>query len=150
MKVPFVNVLSSMLDPDQPLTAAERDEWGDPNDAQALFALSTAYLATRRYDAAYETGRKAFRLSGDSTTRYHAARVAAIAAMGAERPMQSQFWLRRAGDNAPSEAERDKIRRQFSYLRYETPFRFQFDASISPSSNVNSGADSANRLHSAQ
>ncbi|MAQ82977.1 MAG: hypothetical protein CMH12_07080 [Maritimibacter sp.] len=115
----------------------------DPNDAQALFALSTAYLATRRYDAAYETGRKAFRLSGDSTTRYHAARVAAIAAMGAERPMQSQFWLRRAGDNAPTEAERDKIRRQFSYLRYETPFRFQFDASISPSSNVNSGADSA-------
>ncbi len=115
----------------------------DPEDSQALFALSTAYLATRRWDAAYETSRKAFRFAEDDTDRYHAARVASIAALAGERRIQSQFWLRRAGDNAPTEAERNKIQRQFAYLRHETPFRFQLDASVSPSSNINSGSDSA-------
>jgi oligopeptidase B len=29
--VPFVDVLSSMLDPSLPLTKHEYDEWGEPN-----------------------------------------------------------------------------------------------------------------------
>ncbi|MCD8483560.1 MAG: prolyl oligopeptidase family serine peptidase [Verrucomicrobia bacterium] len=32
--VPFVDVLSSMMDPDLPLTTFEYEEWGDPNDAE--------------------------------------------------------------------------------------------------------------------
>ena len=32
--VPFVDVITTMLDPDIPLTTSEYDEWGDPNDKQ--------------------------------------------------------------------------------------------------------------------
>lgn len=31
-RVPFVDVVTTMLDPDIPLTTSEYDEWGDPND----------------------------------------------------------------------------------------------------------------------
>ena len=34
-RVPFVDVVTTMLDPDIPLTTFEYDEWGDPNDPQA-------------------------------------------------------------------------------------------------------------------
>ena len=33
--VPFVDVLTTMLDPDIPLTTSEYDEWGDPNEKEA-------------------------------------------------------------------------------------------------------------------
>ena len=39
--VPFVDVVTTMLDPDIPLTTSEYDEWGDPNDPAAyLYMLS--------------------------------------------------------------------------------------------------------------
>ena len=34
-RVPFVDVVTTMLDPDIPLTTFEYDEWGDPNDPDA-------------------------------------------------------------------------------------------------------------------
>ena len=33
--VPFVDVITTMLDPDIPLTTSEYDEWGDPNEREA-------------------------------------------------------------------------------------------------------------------
>ena len=33
-RVPFVDVITTMLDPDIPLTTAEYDEWGDPNQKE--------------------------------------------------------------------------------------------------------------------
>jgi oligopeptidase B len=33
-RVPFVDVVTTMLDPDIPLTTSEYDEWGNPNDKQ--------------------------------------------------------------------------------------------------------------------
>jgi oligopeptidase B len=32
--VPFVDVITTMLDPDIPLTTSEYDEWGNPNDKE--------------------------------------------------------------------------------------------------------------------
>ena len=34
-RVPFVDIVTTMLDPDIPLTTFEYDEWGDPNDPEA-------------------------------------------------------------------------------------------------------------------
>lgn len=36
IKVPFVDVVSTMLDPSLPLTMHEYDEWGNPNE-KAVF-----------------------------------------------------------------------------------------------------------------
>ena len=42
-QVPFVDVLTTMLDPTLPLTVTEREEWGDP------IAAPTAYARLRGY-----------------------------------------------------------------------------------------------------
>src|SRR3954466_16336866 len=41
-EVPFVDVLTTMLDPSAPLTATEWDEWGDPRDP-ADYAYMASY-----------------------------------------------------------------------------------------------------------
>ena len=46
LKVPFVGVLAAMLDPEQPLTLHERDEWGDPIACEAAFDAIRAYCPT--------------------------------------------------------------------------------------------------------
>ncbi|MGP1958555.1 MAG: S9 family peptidase [Arsenophonus sp. NC-CH8-MAG3] len=40
-KVPFVDVLTTMLDPSIPLTTGEYDEWGDPAEQAAYFRLKS-------------------------------------------------------------------------------------------------------------
>jgi oligopeptidase B len=52
-KVPFVDVLSTMLDSSLPLTVTEYEEWGDPNE-------ETAYLYMRSYSPYDNVERKAY------------------------------------------------------------------------------------------
>lgn len=40
-EVPFVDVLTSMLNPDQPLTTGEYDEWGNPADSTFYFYIKS-------------------------------------------------------------------------------------------------------------
>lgn len=59
LHVPFVDVLTSMLDENLPLTSNEYDEWGDPREA-AHYAAIAAYspldnVAPRPYPAQYVT-----------------------------------------------------------------------------------------------
>lgn len=115
----------------------------DPGDGAALLAMAMAHLTRAEYRAAHAASRRAFRNTDDPEYRYQAARVAAISALAGERRLQSQFWLRRAADMAPTPADRAKIERQFAALRAETPWSYRFDLSVTPSSNVNGGADSA-------
>ncbi len=42
-KVPFVDALTSMLDPDLPLTAGEWEEWGNPLEDPAAYGWMAAY-----------------------------------------------------------------------------------------------------------
>ncbi len=115
----------------------------DPRDADALLAMAAVGLAKGAWPEAGRLGRRAFRLSGDPEARFHAARVAATAAAAQKRLLPAQFWLRRAGDLAPTEADRAKIARNWRALQAETPWRYRFDMSAMPSSNVNGGAESA-------
>ena len=41
--VPFVDVVTTMLDDSIPLTSAEYDEWGDPRDETAYSPASTTF-----------------------------------------------------------------------------------------------------------
>jgi oligopeptidase B len=42
-EVPFVDALSTILDPDQPLTITEWEEWGNPLEDEAIFQAMLAY-----------------------------------------------------------------------------------------------------------
>ena len=129
--------------PDVALTLTQKLLAEDPEDTTAHLASGTAHLAMGDWDAAYSGGRMAFRHAQTDGQKYQAARVAALAAMGDDRKLISQFWLRRAGDVAPTEVDRTRIERQFRILKAQTPLSYRFDFSSTPSSNVNGGSEVA-------
>jgi len=55
MRVPFVDVINTMLDESLPLTVGEFEEWGNPKDRGYYDLMKTydpyANIATRRYPA---------------------------------------------------------------------------------------------------
>ena len=58
--VPFVDALTSILDPDLPLTVVEWDEWGDPLHDPEVYAYMKSYspyenIAARPYPAILAT-----------------------------------------------------------------------------------------------
>ncbi len=129
--------------PDVALSLARELLAQDRQDAAAHLAAGTARLSMGDWRAAYRDGRRAFRHADTPDARYSAARVAALAALGEDRTMLAQFWLRRAGDVATDPADRARVERQFLVLKAKSPWRYRFDFSATPSSNVNGGADSA-------
>jgi oligopeptidase B len=57
-QVPFVDALTTILDPDLPLTVAEWDEWGDPLHDAEVYAYMKSYspyenVSAREYPAIY-------------------------------------------------------------------------------------------------
>ena len=42
LRVPFVDLLTTMAQPELPLTVHEYDEWGDPSDPAALQLVSVS------------------------------------------------------------------------------------------------------------
>jgi oligopeptidase B len=52
-QVPFVDVVTTMLDESIPLTTNEYDEWGNPNDAQVLRLPAVLFAVRQRARAAY-------------------------------------------------------------------------------------------------
>lgn len=62
LKVPFVDVLSTMLDSSLPLTTHEYDEWGDPSDPLVRkyiqnYSPCDNIPGVRSGDSAYHTGK---------------------------------------------------------------------------------------------
>jgi len=115
----------------------------NPRDPAALLAMSAVDLTFGNWERASQASRVVFRNSDRQVFRFHAARVAATSAAAQQKLVPAQFWLRRAGDLAPSEVERAKIERNFALLRAESPWRYRFNLSTTPSSNVNGGSDYA-------
>ena len=115
----------------------------NPEDGLAHLARSTAFLMKRAWSSAYRGGRLAFRHATDREGKYHSARVAALAAVGANRNLLAQYWFRRAGDFAETDRERARVEEQFRVIKSRSAVRFRFDASVMPSSNVNGGSESA-------
>ncbi|MEM1389289.1 MAG: surface lipoprotein assembly modifier [Pseudomonadota bacterium] len=115
----------------------------DPDDADAHLAMSTVHLSEQDWEAAFVASKRAFRFSDVSVNRYHAARVAAAAAIANKRVIPAQYWLRRAGDLAPGPVQRRAVERNFRLLRAETPWSYKFRFSAVPSDNVNGGSSNA-------
>ncbi len=49
-RVPFVDAVTSMLDPTLPLTVGEREEWGDPLDDPEVYAYMKSYTPYENID----------------------------------------------------------------------------------------------------
>ena len=127
--------------PGMALTLTQQLLAKDPNDSTAHLATGTAHLSLGRWKDAYRGGRLAFRHSDTQVEKFQAARVTALAAMADNRTMLSQFWFRRAGDLAPTEADRNRIKQQFRVVQSRSPWNFRFNFSSTPSSNVNGGSE---------
>lgn len=59
LQVPFVEVLTSMLDPSLPLTVHEYDEWGNPAADPTTFAYIRDYSPTDNVKQQVPNDRKA-------------------------------------------------------------------------------------------
>jgi hypothetical protein len=86
---------------------------------------------------------RAWRLSTDASGRYEAARLAAAAALAEERPGLAGLWLRLALAAAPNSAEERRTEAQAEAVRRLSPWRTTLGFGLSPSDNVNGGAESA-------
>lgn len=114
-----------------------------PNDPQALSVLAAVGLATQEPEAAKVVASRAFRLTGDDTTRFRAARLAAKASVDLGQDASAKYWLRRAVQVAPDPKSHNATVRDFLTIRQNAPLRLDLDLSIRPSDNVNQGARDA-------
>jgi tetratricopeptide (TPR) repeat protein len=112
----------------------------DPDDVTALLVQSRALRDLGEAAAALAPARKAWSLTTAPHARHEAAMVMAQALASAERRTAAQFWLRRAAQVAPTQAQADDARRDFSYVRARNPWVFSANLSAAPSSNVNNGS----------
>ena len=60
-EVPFVDTLSTMLDPNLPLTVTEWEEWGNPIESDSIYEVMRSYspvdnVSPQSYPAVYATG----------------------------------------------------------------------------------------------
>ncbi len=113
----------------------------DPTDEYGLLTMSALYLGAGDESQSYQNARRAFRHADDPELKFHAARLSAISAMANDRTIPTQFWLRRAGDLAPSEEHRARVEQNYRIFQAQNPWRWRFDTSIEPSSNVNGGSE---------
>ena len=112
----------------------------DPDDVSALLLSAYASAALREYERAKVAARRAYRLAHSRSIRYQAARLMAVSHANSERLTLAQIWVRRAQLNSPSPMHTAALARDYRQLRQSNDFQFNFDFSITPSSNVNNGS----------
>ena len=112
----------------------------DSADPAALLLLAQAMGQQQDGPQARTEARLAFRAADDRDTRFSAAMFMADSLATDGFQLASQFWLRKAGQTAPSDEARQIARGAFDKVRSRSPVVLQFGVSIHPSSNVNSGS----------
>jgi hypothetical protein len=112
-----------------------------PRDPTALAVLAAVGLATQEPAAAREVARRSFRWASDKRGKFTAARLAARASVDLGQSGVAKYWLRRAVQVAPDAAARGATVRDFMVLRSQSRLRFDLSLSITPSDNVNNGAE---------
>jgi len=112
----------------------------DPGDAMALIILSRIRRASNDLTGAQDYARKAWQSAATPEQKFGAAMEMARTGNDLDRPVVAQFWLRRAAQNAPTPELKAQTVRSFRQLRADNPWRFSFQFSVAPSSNVNNGS----------
>jgi hypothetical protein len=112
-----------------------------PDDRDALVLVAAAAPRVGDPTKGRLAGVRAWAVSGTDAQKYEAARLTALAAANEERFTLSTFWLRRALTVAPNDTERDQTLRDARVVSQRNPWSTQLSFSLSPSSNLNGGAE---------
>lgn len=112
----------------------------DPADSTALTIRAQALRAINNHPAAIATARAAWAAAETMPARFGAAMAMAAAQSTAGNRTRAELWLRRAANNAPNERAYAIARRDFGYVQSRNPWRFIFDLTLAPSSNLNNGS----------
>ncbi|MEX5727236.1 tetratricopeptide (TPR) repeat protein [Rhodovulum iodosum] len=114
----------------------------DPDDGYALTVKARAARNLGLYDTAIDAGRAAWRVAETDADRYAAAMVTAQAMSSAGQRTWAQIWLRRAAQTAPDDRREAMAARDYRYVRSRNPWSSQLHFAVTPSSNINDGAES--------
>lgn len=113
-----------------------------PDDLPALMLLAASAPHIDKAKDGRLAGRKAYLKAQTPNQKLNAATYAAVAAAKEKRPLLTQLWLRRAYQQSQTEAQRANIAKQYRKYARTSPVRLSFSATVSPSSNLNGGAES--------
>lgn len=128
-------------DPQLAIQIAEAVLSRHPDDHRSLLIVAAAAPRLGDPSRGREAGDRAWALSTTDIQKYEAARLTALAAANDGRYTLSTFWLRRALTVAPNEAERDRTRNDARGVAQLNPWANRLTFSLTPSSNVNGGAE---------
>ena len=106
-------------------------------DAPALILHAHANRTLRRYDAAQDAARRAWRATDRPVERYGAALAMAQALSSDGKKTRAQFWLRRAAQAAPDDGLKARAARDYQHLRRTNPWSINLSFGITPGNNVN-------------
>lgn len=129
----------------QPRTALTLSEGliaANPENGHAHFIRARALGQLAQYRTGQHAAARAYRTARTDVQRFEAAKLAAELAFADERLTASQLWLRRAVHYAPSDDVRRDYVTAFRNVRHRNPLSFNLRFSITPSDNVNNGANS--------
>ena len=111
-------------------------------DPYALLILSAAETQLGNPAAGRKAGKAAWRAARATPAgmRYDIARHTALAALRQGKSLPAQFWLRRALDLAPTDADHAQTVADFRDISARARLHFSADLSITPTDNLNDGA----------
>ncbi|VDC28560.1 surface lipoprotein assembly modifier [Pseudogemmobacter humi] len=116
----------------------------DPDSVYVQLLLASTEPKLGRPQEGLTAGRKAWKIAREEEAgkalRYEIARTTALAALGDDRPMLAQFWLRRSLDVAPDDKAYEQSGQDLAWVRNRTPWRWSIDLEAGPSDNLNGGA----------
>ncbi|SEN17189.1 hypothetical protein SAMN04488103_103281 [Gemmobacter aquatilis] len=115
----------------------------DASDPLAQHLLALIALAEGKLPEARQAARRAYGGAQSDLQRRSAALVAANVAAREARGLALRYWLRQATDATDDATARAQGRAALNNLRALSPWSSALRFSLSPSSNVNGGADSA-------
>jgi len=115
----------------------------DEEDYVARLIRARAHEARGDLAAALADMRRAFENAPAEREKARVALQAARYAFAAGRWTAAQIWLRRAAIHAPDDAFIENLARDYAQVRAVNPFNLRLRFAVTPSDNINNGADSA-------
>ncbi|MEM8981016.1 MAG: surface lipoprotein assembly modifier [Pseudomonadota bacterium] len=139
----FANQLIAQNKPRAAAAIAQGLLQSRPEAPDLWLLLGQAARATGESSASREAARKALAFAQTPLQRHNAAVLVADSYVVENRLTLAQVWLRRARQNAPNDALKARLARDYKILDRQNPWKYNFDFSVRPSSNINNGSSEA-------